>query len=386
MTDTAQNQRPAAEPKEAQNESAPAPEASPSEGDAPQEDGWKPPTSRGRTIFYGAVLLAGVLVILYAWGLPPFKMTSETTDNAYVRGQTTIISPQVGGYVTEVLVQDFQHVDAGQILIRIDDSTYRQRVAQNDAAIAAQTATLNNSVQSQRSAEAQVSLQDAAIANARAQLQRAQADMARVNELVDAGSVSVRERDQTLAALRQAQAAVSQAQAQRRIAMEQVRSVTVGRSGLRAGVESAVAARGQASLDLDRTIIRAPRAGNLGEVSVRVGQLVNPGSQLMYLVPQTHWVIANFKEAQTANMRVGQAATLKIDALGGEKLKGRIERIAPAAGSEFSVIKPDTGSGNFVKVPQRIAVRIKIDPNQGLAKRLGPGMSVVATVNTGSAR
>ena len=365
---------PASAPPSAAIEEAAAPAAS--------SGGWRPPMSRGRMILFGGVLIAGVLAILYAWGLPPFRALSQTTDNAYVRGQTMIVSPQVGGYVTEVLVQDFQHVTAGQILVRIDDRTYRQRVAQNEAAIAAQTASLDNSAQSRRAAESQVALQQAAIANAQAQLARAEADMRRVNELVSAGSVSLRERDQTLAALRQAQAGVRQAMAQRQIAIEQVRTVSVGRAGLAAGVEGARAANAQAMLDLDRTVIRAPRDGNLGEVGVRVGQLVNPGTQLMYLVPATHWVIANFKEAQTANIRVGQPATLRIDALGGTELRGVVERIAPAAGSEFSVIKPDTGSGNFVKVPQRIAVRIRIEPGQALAARLGPGMSVVATVDT----
>ena len=366
----------------------PAPEAhkgSPDDQIGPPPAGWRPPQSRGRIILFGAIILAGAFAILYAWGLPPFRPDSQTTDNAYIRGQTTIIAPQVGGYVTEVLVQDFERVAAGQVLVRIDDSIYRQRAAQGAANIAAQSASLSNSQQSQRSAEAQVRLQDAAVANAQAQLQRAQADMRRVNELVDAGSVSLRERDQTLAALRQAEAAVRQAQAQHQIAVEQVRSVTVGRSGLEAGVENAKAASGLASIDLGRTVIRAPRSGSLSEVSVRVGQLVNPGTQLMYLVPQTHWVVANFKESQTANIRVGQKARMRVDALGGEALKGTVESIAPAAGSEFSVIKPDTGSGNFVKVPQRIAVRIRIDPGQKLAARLGPGMSVVATVYTGSA-
>ncbi|WP_374524819.1 HlyD family secretion protein [Sphingopyxis sp.] len=358
------------------------PAPSPDDQIGPPPEGWKPPQSRGRIILFGTMILAGALAILYAWGLPPFRASSQTTDNAYVRGQTTIIAPQVGGYVTEVLVQDFQRVAAGQVLAKIDDSIYRQRVTQGEANIAAQTASLSNSQQSQRSAEAQVQLQDAAVANAGAQLQRAQADMRRVNELVDAGSVSLRERDQTLAALRQAEAAVRQAQAQRQIALEQVRSVTVGRGGLEAGVENAKAARGLADIDLRRTVIRAPRAGKLSEVSVRVGQLVNPGTQLMYLVPETHWVVANFKESQTANIRVGQKARLRIDALGGAEIKGTVENVAPAAGSEFSVIKPDTGSGNFVKVPQRIAVRIRIDPAQKLAARLGPGMSVVATVYT----
>lgn len=359
-----------------------APKGSPDDQIGPPPAGWAPPQSRGRIMLFGSIILIGALAILYAWGLPPFRPDSQTTDNAYVRGQTTIIAPQVGGYVTQVLVQDFEHVAAGQILVRIDDRVYRERVAQGTAAIAAQNASLSNSAQSQRSAEAQVRLQDAAVGNANAQLLRAQADMRRVSELVDAGSVSLRERDQTLATLRQAEAAVRQAQAQRQIAIEQVRSVTVGRSGLEAGVANAEATRGLASIDLERTAIRAPRAGNLSEVSVRVGQLVNPGTQLMYLVPETHWVVANFKEAQTAKIRAGQKARMRIDALGGAEIKGTVESVSPAAGSEFSVIKPDTGSGNFVKVPQRIAVRIRIDPGQKLAGKLGPGMSVVATVNT----
>ncbi|AMG76460.1 MULTISPECIES: HlyD family secretion protein [Sphingopyxis] len=358
----------------------PAPAEAPT---APPEEGWKPEQSRGRILLFGSLVLVGALAILYAWGLPPFRPASQTTDNAYVRGQTTIIAPQVGGYVTEVLVQDFERVKAGQLLVRIDDRIYRERVAQGAASVAAQSANLDNSAQSLRSAEAQVRLQDAATASARAQLARAQADMRRVNELVDAGSVSLRERDQTLAALRQAEAAVRQAEAQRAIAAEQLRSVGVGRGGLEAGVANAKAQRELAGIDLQNSAIRAPRDGRLSEVSVRVGQLVSPGTQLMYLVPERHWVVANFKETQTAGIRIGQSATLRIDALGGAKLKGHVERIAPAAGSEFSIIKPDTGSGNFVKVPQRIAVRIRIDDGQALSQRLGPGMSVVATVHTG---
>ncbi|MGB3804068.1 MAG: HlyD family secretion protein [Sphingopyxis granuli] len=377
MTDDPKTPAPAEAP------TAPPPANEPAAPAAPPEEGWKPEQSRGRILLFGSLVLVGALAILYAWGLPPFRPASQTTDNAYVRGQTTIIAPQVGGYVTEVLVQDFERVKAGQLLVRIDDRIYRERVAQGAASVAAQSANLDNSAQSLRSAEAQVRLQDAATASARAQFARAQADMRRVNELVDAGSVSLRERDQTLAALRQAEAAVRQAEAQRAIAAEQLRSVGVGRGGLEAGVANAKAQRELAGIDLQNSAIRAPRDGRLSEVSVRVGQLVSPGTQLMYLVPERHWVVANFKEAQTANIRVGQSATLRIDALGGAKLKGHVERIAPAAGSEFSIIKPDTGSGNFVKVPQRIAVRIRIDDGQALSKRLGPGMSVVATVHTG---
>lgn len=347
-----------------------------------QGSGWAPNRSRRSLIIFGLVILVGVLTVLYAWGLPPFRSGNVTTDNAYVRGQTTIISPQVTGYVTAVNVRDFGDVREGAVLVTIDDRIYRARVAQGTAGIAAQTATLDNALQNQRSSEAQVRLQDAAVANAGAQLVRAKADMARVNELVGEGSISRRERDQTLAALRQAETAVQQAQAQRAIAVEQVRSVDVGRGGLRAQVDNASAARDLARVDLDNTIIRAPRDGRLSEVAVRVGQLVSPGTQLMYLVPTEHWVVANFKEAQTADIRVGQTATLEIDAFKGARLTGVVERVSPAAGSEFSVIRPDTGAGNFVKVPQRMAVRIRIDPDQELARRLGPGMSVIATVHT----
>jgi len=337
------------------------------------------------TILFVAILLAGALIALYAWGLPPFRTTVQTTDNAYVRGQTTVIAPQVNGYVVAVPVQDFQQVQAGQPLVRIDDRIYRQRVQQAQANLAAQVASLNNSQQSQRSSQASVAGQNAAVENARAQLARAQADMRRVAELVSLGSVSLRERDQTLAALRQAQAGVRQAEAQRAIAQEQVRTVTVGRGGLEAGVENARAALRLAEIDLSNTIIRAPQAGQVGELGVRLGQYVTAGSQLLFLVPKTVWVVANFKEAQTAKMAAGQRATVRVDALGGAELTGRVQQLAPAAGSEFAVIRPDNATGNFVKVPQRIAVRIAIDPNQAMAARLRPGMSVEARVDTESA-
>jgi len=363
----------------------PATSAEEKEDAATQSASWAPKRSRRNTIVFSLVILAGVLAILFAWGVWPFRSTSQTTDNAFVRGKTTIISPQVGGYVTEVLVRDFEDVKAGQPLVRIDDRIYRQRVSQSEANIANQEANLQNADQSQRSSEAQVRLQDAALASARAQLVKAQADMRRIDELVSEGSVSIREQDQVRAALRQAEAAVNQAEAQREIAVQQTRSVNVGRGGLRAQVENATAARDLARIDLENTMVRAPNDGRLSEVAVRLGQFVQPGAQLMFLVPRQHWIVANFKEAQTVKIRVGQPATVRVDALGRARLTGKVENISPAAGSEFSVLRPDTGAGNFVKVPQRIAVRIRLDPGQSLAERLGPGMSVIATVHTSGA-
>jgi len=368
--------------------SSPQPDAMPetagSQADpVPPEKGWSPQLSRQR-IGIAAVLIAlGVLAALFAWGLPPFAGGDQTTNNAYVRGRTTIVSPQVAGYLVEVSVADFQTVKQGQLLARIDATPFREKVQQGAANIAAQKATLANSEQSLRSAQAQLQLQDAAVASAQAGYQKAQADMNRIAELVDEGSVSLRERDQALAALRQAQAGVRQAQAQRAIAAENVRSVRVGRGALEAQVAGAEASRDLAAFELSRTEIRAPRSGKLSEITAREGQLVSAGTQLMYIVPDELWVVANFKEAQTENMAVGQQATLEVDALGGTKLTGRVQSVAPAASSEFSIVKPDTGAGNFVKVPQRIAVRIVLDPGQKAAKRLGPGMSVIATVHTG---
>jgi multidrug resistance efflux pump len=196
--------------------------------------------------------------------------------------------------------------------------------------------------------------------------------------------VSLRERDQTLAALRQAQAGLLQARAARAIAVQDIRTVEVGRGGQQAGVSGAEAARRLAQIDLANTIVRAPEAGRLSEVGVRNGQYVTAGSQLMFLVPADIWVIANFKEAQTARMAVGQPASFTVDALANARLTGRVERISPAAGSEFAVLKSDNATGNFTKVPQRIAVRIKVDPGQPLAARLRPGMSVEARVDTSS--
>jgi multidrug resistance efflux pump len=361
---------------------APAPDAT----EEAKAGGWSPNTSRSKMALGALLIIAGVLAALFAWGLPPFGTSDQTTNNAYLRGRTTVISPQVAGYLVEVPVTDFQRVNEGQLLARIDDAPFRQRVQQARAGIAAQQANLDNSRQSLRSGQAQIRLQDASVVSARAALQRAQADMRRIDDLVGEGSVSLRERDQALAALRQAQAAVQQAMAQRAIAVEQARSVEVGRGALEAQVANADAATELAQIDLSRTEIRAPRAGRLSEISARVGQLVTGGTQLMYVVPDDLWVVANFKETQVANMRTGQRVTLKVDALSGAVLTGRVQNIAPAAGSEFSLIKPDAGAGNFVKVPQRIAVRIAIDPKQENARRLGPGMSVVATVHTGDAR
>lgn len=348
-------------------------------------DRWNPPRrSLVARCAIGLLIVGAIVGILYAWQLPPFGGRYQQTDNAYVRGLTTVISPQVSGYVTDVPVHDFQNVAAGQVLVRIEDQIYNARVAQARANVLTQSANLDNSTQAEQSRLANEQAQDAAIANAQAQLMKVQADVRRTDALIAHGWISPRERDQQVAALRAAEAQLRQTRAAREIGRQDVRTVIVGRGGLAANVEAARAQVRLAEIDRDHTVIRAPEAGQLSEVAVRKGQYVTSGSQLMFLVPGNLWVTANYREAQTRKMRIGQKVRFTVDALGDAALDGTIEQMAPAAGSEFAVLRPDNATGNFVKVAQRIAVRIRIDPGQDLAKRLRPGMSVVTNVDTGS--
>ena len=366
-----------------------APAATPPADPLPQPDAvaapasWNPPARSLLTSALIVILIAGAIAaILYAWQLLPFGGHHEQTDNAYVRGQTTVVSPQVSGYVAQVLVKDFETVKEGQVLVRIEDSIYKAKVAQARANVLTQVASLHNSEQAQKSKEASELSQDSAIANAEAQLLRVQADTRRIDSLIAHGWVSLADRDRQVAALRAAEAQLREAHAAREIGRQDVRTVIVGRSGLSANVEAARAQVRLVQVDLEHTAIRAPQAGQLSEIGVRQGQYVTAGTQLMFLVPKLFWVTANFKEVQTRKMRVGQPASFTVDALGGTRLNGHVESMAPAAGSEFAVLRPDNATGNFVKVAQRIAVRIKIDPDQPLAGRLRPGMSVVARIET----
>ncbi len=352
----------------------PPPPAAPGQPDVPHQ--W------GAAIGFALIAIIGVLVVLYAWRLPPFTSPIVSTENALVRGQVTVIGTQLSGYVTQVHVQDFQLVKKGELLVEIDRRIYEQRVDQARAQLAAQKAALANWEQSRRSAAATISLQEAALANARAQSTRANADLGRVEQLVQDGSLSQREFDAQRAARAQASAAVAQAQANVEISRQQSQSVTVNRASLEAAVANAQAALKAAQVDLDNTRIEAPADGQLGQVTVRRGAFVNSGAQLMGLVPRHMWIIANLKETQMNGVRVGQGATFKVDALNGAELTGQVERISPATGSEFSVLPADNATGNYVKIAQRIPVRIRIDAGQKLAERLRPGMSVIVSIDT----
>lgn len=337
-------------------------------------------------IVTAGLAIAAVLAVLFVWRLPPFDSPVERTENAYVRGQVTVVAPQVNGYIAEVLVKDFQTVTKGQPLFRIDDRIYAQRLAQAKANLASAQSQLANSAQTTASREATVSARQAELTSAHAELTRAQADMARVSDLAEDGSVSLRERDQVRAALRTAEARVGQVQANIEVARQDVRSTGVSRGGLEAAVQAARAAVELAEIDLANTLIRAPEAGQVGQVGARLGQYVTAGSQLVSLVPPQLWVIANFKERQAGQMITGQKATVTVDALDDRKFTGRVESVSPATGSEFAVLPAQNATGNFTKISQRLPVKIVLDAGQPGLDRLRPGLSVVARVDTASAR
>lgn len=326
-----------------------------------------------------AIGLAGVTLVLYAWELPPFTSAVQVTDNAYVRGSVTLISPQLSGYIVEVPVKDFEHVKTGQLLARLDDRIFSQKVEQAKATLAAREAALADSIQQEKSANAKIGASDAAVDSATYALRRARENWTRVENLAAKGIMAESDREQGRATLDQAQAAVDQARAELDVSRQDLQSIIVNRDLLKADVDGARAAVQLAEIDLANTRITAPQDGTIGEVGVKLGQYVAAGTQLMAVVPNGTWIIANFKETQLSRIRPGQAVTFTVDALDHLRLRGHVERFSPAAGSEFSVIKPDNATGNFTKVAQRVPVRIAVDPGQAEASRLAPGLSVVVS-------
>jgi len=330
------------------------------------------------------VLLVGITIILWAWRIGPFHTAVEQTDNSYVKGKTTILSSQINGYIKDVLVKDFDHVKQGQVLMHIDATTYDQKVTQAVSGVEQAQNSLANQTQAIAQRQADVVSAQAKLDQVKAQYDLSVAQLKRYQQLGNSGAASKSEQDKAAADAQNNLALLKQAQANILVAQEALKTAQVAESGLKAQVNSAQAQLDQANTTKDYSTITAPLDGQLGEVNPRVGQYVAAGTQLLYLIPKQTWVIANFKETQIANMRIGQKAWFTVDAMKHKKFTGHVEQISPAAGSEFSVLKPDNATGNFTKVVQRIAVRITIDPNQEGIENLRPGMSVITSINTDS--
>ncbi|MBL8774124.1 MAG: HlyD family secretion protein [Phenylobacterium sp.] len=310
------------------------------------------------------------------------RQTFETTDNAFVAADKVTVAPLVDGYVAEVLVDDNQAVQPGQLLVRIDPASLRARLAQAEANARSLEAGVAAVDDKARLEQAMIAQRAAAVSAADAQAQWAAAEMKRYGALAQEGWVSPQRAQTARTVQDQALAGVSQARA----ALEAERRTAEALGSARAqSVAQAAAARAaaeQTRLDLARTEIRAPVAGVVGARGVRVGQYVRPGGALMSIVPVSEaYVVANFKETQVARLRIGQPVTIHADAFGKAAIRGRIESFAPATGAEFALIPVENAVGNFTKITQRLPVRIAIDGDQELAGALRPGLSLKVKVD-----
>lgn len=334
------------------------------------------------TLIATVIGIAGILLLAFAWHLPPFSPALPTTENAYVRGKVTSVAPLLAGYLSEVEGADFQEVKAGDVIARIDDHIYRQKLAQADATLASAKAAYKVAEQNVRSAEAVARSAKAALGATQSALNTAQSDNDRAETLKSRGVSSETVSEQAELALQQAQSQVEQAKAQLDVQRESINSAQAQLSSAQASIASAEAAVELAKIDLAHTIIRAPADGHLGQVSARTGQYVTAGTALVSLVGRDVWVVANFKETSLHGMKLGQKAKFTVDALGGREFTGKVASFSPATASEFSLLSGSNATGNFTKIAQRLPVRISIDPDQDMAEYLAPGLSVIVDVDT----
>ncbi|MBD9676341.1 HlyD family secretion protein [Pseudomonas sp. PDM18] len=307
----------------------------------------------------------------------------EKTDDAYVGGDVTVISPRVAGYIAELKVSDNQKVHAGDLLARIDDRDYRAALAKAEGAVHAEEAALGN-------VDAQASLQDALIRQSQAEIDAAAAEEVRTRDdqrryatLVRTNAVSVEAAQRADASFKSARANSDKARASLLAARRQLDVIHSQRQQAQAALEQAVAARDLARLDLSYTELRAPVDGYIGNRRARVGSYVAAGTQLLAVVPaQGLWVDANFKEDQLARMHPGQAVTIEADILPGKVFHGHLDSLAPATGAQFSILPPENATGNFTKIVQRVPVRVHLDDADGHLGDLRPGLSVLVEVDT----
>jgi len=331
----------------------------------------------------GIVLCIVALVVLAAGWAIARSSSATYTDNAYVRGDVTSLAAKVAGYVVAVEVEDNQRVQAGEVLFRIDDRDYRAQLAQAEANLKAAEASLAN-------VEAQTQLQRAQIREAEASVQSALAQRGLANKthersrkLIVFSAVSQSVVDQTDAARSSAQATVAAASATLEAQQQRIAVLMAQRESALATIAQAQAASDLARLELEHTVVRAPVSGVVGNRQVRVGRFVTPGGALLDLVPvESVWVVANFKETQVAQIQPGQRAQVTIDGYPDGALEGVVDSFAPGSGAAFSLLPADNATGNFVRVVQRVPVKIRLLHNP-LPGRIVPGLSARVEVAAG---
>ena len=352
-----------------------------------------PRASWSRRPVFVAVVALLVAVGGALWIAAPGR--SVSTDNAYLQADSSVVAPKVRGLVADVLVQHNQRVHRGDPLLRIDAEEFDARVASATAglqdarsSVAAAQAALAALDAEEALAASNVRAAQTSIRSSEAQQALAEADRRRFDALIASGAVARRDAEQYRTAAVTAQANAEHSRAEFAVSRDQAAVTRAKRLTLRANLAQAEAAvaSAQAALDLARqdqanTLVRAPIDGVVGDRQVEPGDYVQPGTRLLTVVPlDALYVIANFKETQTARMVAGQSASVEVDALPGQTLKGRVESFAPGSGSQFSLLPFEPGTGNFTKIVQRVPVRIRFDADQAALAHLRPGLSSTVTV------
>ena len=348
--------------------------------DKQEDQAAKPPSLRARLREHWLLVtvMACVLLVAAIGGLSYWLAVRdyESTDDAFVAARSFSIAPKVGGYVTAVPVTDNQHVNAGDLLARIDDRDYKTAVDQAKAQVAVAQANIDNIQAQIDSQNEQIKQALAQVDQAKAQLQFSQQEEARAKDLVDKGAGTVQREQQTRSDLQSQQANTTRANAALIAAQLGIKTLQTQLESARGSLQQAQAQLDQANLNLQYTRVTAAQSGRVVNLSGAVGTFTTAGQSLMMFVPDDIWVVANYKETQLRDMRPGQPVELTIDGYPGRKLTGRIASVQPGSGTAFSLLPAENATGNYVKVVQRVPVKIVVDhwPDD---VAIGPGMSVV---------
>jgi len=309
----------------------------------------------------------------------------ESTNDAYVQADYTTIAPKVSGYISAVAVEDNQTVKAGQILARIDDRDYQTALAQAQADVASAQADIHNIDAQLAEQQSVIAQAESAIVAGEAGVKFAKDDYDRYQKLTAGKITSVQDVQRAQTVFQQQTAQLQSDRAALTAAHQRVEVLNTARVKAETQVTRLQAVVDQAQLNLSYTTITAPIDGTVGARSLRVGQYVQAGTQLMAVVPlHAVYVVANYKETQLTNVVAGQPVEIEVDAFPGHLVKGHVDSLSPASGLEFALLPPDNATGNFTKIVQRIPVKIAIEPSDALAGRLRAGMSVEPVIDTRS--
>jgi membrane fusion protein, multidrug efflux system len=344
-------------------------------------------THRGRNVIVvlavAAALAAGSTFGWHYWTVGRFQVS---TDDAYVQADNTTVAPKVSGYISEVPVADNERVKTGRVLARIDDRDYTVALDQAKANVEQARSVIASK---QAALEVQNSTIDAAratLAVDQASLTFAEQENKRYSDLAATGSGSAQNAQNAASRYAVATASVQRDNASLVSAVKQVGLLKADLAQAESTLAENLAALRQAELNLSYTTISAPVDGVVGNRTLRVGQYVQTGTQLMAIVPvESAYVVGNFKETQLTNVVPGQPVDVEVDTFPGVVVHGVVDSIAPASGQQFALLPPDNATGNFTKIVQRIPVKIVLDPRGPLSGKLRPGMSVTPTIDTKSA-